>query len=181
MLLENLRAGEVSLPARHSMVWRGMGLLDDAIREHLELRRRRGADPGLVAHEEREAFGPVQGLADPHAVESVDPYTADPHMVDSQVAEVLAPESGGGHESGFSHVGQETAELDMRSVLGESDDRDPSAPVAAGRPAEPSQAPLENDQLDDALDEGADHPVISPDQERLWLEGSSVRDADLDT
>jgi len=26
-----------------------MGLLDDAIRDHLELKRRRGADPGEVA------------------------------------------------------------------------------------------------------------------------------------
>ncbi|HMD56177.1 MAG TPA: hypothetical protein VKG82_01760 [Solirubrobacteraceae bacterium] len=36
-----------------------MGLLDDAIREHLELKRRRGADPGEVAHQERAALEPV--------------------------------------------------------------------------------------------------------------------------
>ena len=35
-----------------------MGLLDDAIREHLELKRRRGADPTEVARQEQEAFGP---------------------------------------------------------------------------------------------------------------------------
>jgi hypothetical protein len=33
-----------------------MGLLDDAIREHLELKRRRGADPGEVAREQREVL-----------------------------------------------------------------------------------------------------------------------------
>ncbi|HEU4976296.1 MAG TPA: hypothetical protein VFT50_14480 [Baekduia sp.] len=37
-----------------------MGLLDDAIREHLELKRRRGADPGEIAREETEALGPVR-------------------------------------------------------------------------------------------------------------------------
>jgi len=37
-----------------------MGLLDDAIREHLELKRRHGADPGEVARLEREAFGPLR-------------------------------------------------------------------------------------------------------------------------
>ncbi len=37
-----------------------MGLLDDAIREHLELKRRRGADPGEVAREEADALGPVR-------------------------------------------------------------------------------------------------------------------------
>ena len=37
-----------------------MGLLDDAIREHLELKRLRGADPGAVAREEQDALGPVR-------------------------------------------------------------------------------------------------------------------------
>src|ERR1700733_7761046 len=36
-----------------------MGDLDDAIREHLELKRRRGADPAEVAREEEEALSPV--------------------------------------------------------------------------------------------------------------------------
>jgi hypothetical protein len=37
-----------------------MGLLDDAIREHLDLKRRRGADPTEVEREEREVLGPVR-------------------------------------------------------------------------------------------------------------------------
>jgi hypothetical protein len=37
-----------------------MGLLDDAIREHLDLKRRRGADPTDVERAEREALGPVR-------------------------------------------------------------------------------------------------------------------------
>jgi hypothetical protein len=37
-----------------------MGILDDAIREHLDLQRRRGADPGEVERAEREALGPVR-------------------------------------------------------------------------------------------------------------------------
>ena len=40
-----------------------MGLLDDAIREHLELKRRRGADPTEVEQEEQEALGPVRPVA----------------------------------------------------------------------------------------------------------------------
>src|SRR3954463_12416777 len=35
-----------------------MGLLDEAIREHLELKRRRGADVSEVERQENEAFGP---------------------------------------------------------------------------------------------------------------------------
>ena len=34
-----------------------MGLLDDAIREHLELKRQHGADPDEVSRQEREALG----------------------------------------------------------------------------------------------------------------------------
>ena len=37
-----------------------MGILDDAIRDHLELKRRRGADPAEVERAEREALGPVR-------------------------------------------------------------------------------------------------------------------------
>lgn len=46
-----------------------MGLLDEAIREHLELKRRRGADAGDISREESEALGPVRrdpdGAPDP--------------------------------------------------------------------------------------------------------------------
>src|SRR3954447_10537499 len=37
-----------------------MGLLDDAIREHLELKRRHGADPSEVERQEQEALGPAR-------------------------------------------------------------------------------------------------------------------------
>src|SRR5579884_3117140 len=39
---------------------KSMGLLDDAIREHLELKRRRGADPNEIERLEQEALGPVR-------------------------------------------------------------------------------------------------------------------------
>jgi hypothetical protein len=37
-----------------------MGVLDDAIREHLELKRRHGASDEEVAQEEAEALGPAR-------------------------------------------------------------------------------------------------------------------------
>jgi hypothetical protein len=37
-----------------------MGLLDDAIREHLDLKRRRGGDPAEIERAERDALGPVR-------------------------------------------------------------------------------------------------------------------------
>src|ERR1700678_3887192 len=54
-------------PLRHRpRTWSGasrlsaMGLLDDAIRDHLDLKRRHGADPADVERAEREALGPVR-------------------------------------------------------------------------------------------------------------------------
>ncbi|MCW3000847.1 MAG: hypothetical protein JWQ20_145 [Conexibacter sp.] len=54
-----------------------MGLLDDAIREHLDLKRRRGADPSEISREEHEALGPVrreEPAADDQAAPADGPY-----------------------------------------------------------------------------------------------------------
>src|SRR3954466_8717452 len=51
-----------------------MGLLDDAIREHLELKRKHGADPADVARQEQEALGPGSQFAPQGTV----PETAEP-------------------------------------------------------------------------------------------------------
>lgn len=53
-----------------------MGLLDDAIREHLDLKRRRGADPGEVERAEREALGPVRREPFEPEAEEFDPMPA---------------------------------------------------------------------------------------------------------
>ena len=49
-----------------------MGILDDAIREHLELKRRRGASDDELAKQEAEALGPArrQPVADPDAADA---------------------------------------------------------------------------------------------------------------
>src|SRR5215208_8101713 len=62
-----------------------MGLLDDAIREHLELKRRRGADPDEVARQEDEALG------DPRSGEFARPEAADEPEA-PPVEEELPPE-----------------------------------------------------------------------------------------
>jgi hypothetical protein len=76
-----------------------MGLLDDAIREHLDLKRRRGADPVEVARLEQEALGPVRrepaagGAAPPdEAARDEPPAAAQPDAHDA--GHVLAPEDG---------------------------------------------------------------------------------------
>jgi hypothetical protein len=124
-----------------------MGLLDEAIREHLELKRRRGADPSEVARAQREALDPISAPAE--QVEGLEDSAEDPldedlptqeHALDVDAVE---PPDGPGAEShaemapsavssattpARSREPEETAELDMSTVL----DDDPTAP---GRPA----------------------------------------------
>ncbi len=69
-----------------------MGILDDAIREHLELKRRHGADSGEVSRQEREILGadgapaPEQAYDDDASVEPVAYAEPEP----APVAEPLA-------------------------------------------------------------------------------------------
>ena len=65
-----------------------MGLLDEAIREHLDLKRARGADPAEIERLEREALGPVRRdpsiasmAADPE-LESPDEYEDEDYVDD---------------------------------------------------------------------------------------------------
>jgi hypothetical protein len=97
--------GEVSF-------WDAMGLLDDAIRQHLEFKRLRGANPSEIAREERDALGygyHDQDTAPPArlgAPGDSSGYTGDDLLDDLEPA----PRPG-------LHIDQETAELDMRTVL----------------------------------------------------------------
>jgi hypothetical protein len=145
------------------MVCRRMGLLDDAIREHLELKRLRGADPGEVAREQQEALEPIGGGS----------ATAD-HLDEAASAEATGGKAGGAGGTdnggaGATHAGaddaaagiadagraaeqsslvEETAELDMRSVLGERADAPATDAIDAGE----RDGAGEDGHDDDALD-----------------------------
>jgi hypothetical protein len=176
-----------------------MGLLDDAIREHLDLKRLRGADPGEVAREQREALDPVprdgrhgeehQGeetQAEASAV-AVSGHDAGDVGDGIEVLDGLGEENGPEapepeRDADFSHVGQETAEFDMRAVLGE----DPS--IAQANPAEAStiqarsvEEPEElGGTVEDVLEETPDFLRDTPEQDRLWFEQQPPRDFDFD-
>ena len=109
-----------------------MGLLDDAIRDHLELKRLRGADPGEVAREQKEALTPV--LADEGAAAEDEPLLV---LEDFN----LATDTPAGPER--AQGGQETAELDMRTVLGEEQgtSSEPAGAEGPGVAASPPEAP----------------------------------------
>src|SRR5947207_15525561 len=75
------RAGRIGgrrANGRRASISGAMGLLDDAIREHLELKRRRGADPGEVARAEREALDSTGASPAPDAQAAVAPDSPFP-------------------------------------------------------------------------------------------------------
>jgi len=105
-----------------------MGLLEEAIREHLELQRRRGGDPTQIALAEREALQPLVPGHTPdwaegpvlfdHETPAVPPAVPSGRPLvepEQQPVAVVAQE-------------QETAELDMSTVL--------------GLPGDPQEAPV---------------------------------------
>jgi len=136
------------------MVWARMGLLDDAIREHLELKRRRGADPTEVAREQRAALDTVpdeelapalsaeeQASRTPAEPESPLP-THDQQLQlagDAQIAPAETPaeataDSGLGGPAepaaaqsapGQAEVAQETVELDMKRQFEQDEQQAP--------------------------------------------------------
>ena len=94
-----------------------MGLLDEAIREHLELKRRSGAYPSDVAGEE----GPPAAADDPSAHET------EAHEL--RAGETRVGAVGAQAQPDLVVGGQETQELDMQAVIDEQDGIDWEAPV----------------------------------------------------
>ncbi|MCW2986339.1 MAG: hypothetical protein JWR63_3909 [Conexibacter sp.] len=152
-----------------------MGLLDDAIREHLDLKRRRGADPSEIAREEADALGPVRRDA--------------PDEDDA-----LAPAEHG------SYPDHEPAALDEPGAAYDDDVVDFDRPVASESPrtherpyaeredesaTPPHGDPLAHQQtrefsateLDDAL--GADEPAPAPPADAVPADDDEA-DADAD-
>ncbi len=175
-----------------------MGLLDDAIREHLELKRLRGADPGDVAREEQAALGPVGRRED---AEPEGPRAEDPESSRSDESEPLRPDVTPG--GGSSAAGQETVEINMEAELAAADAEDDSVPASSERAkfvADPAhthassgdslewEMPGDADSgveaegtepVEDVLEETPDFLRDTPEQERLWFEQRPPRDFDF--
>jgi hypothetical protein len=151
-----------------------MGLLDDAIREHLELKRARGADLGEVERQEREARGATpqaefaESAGADSAVESADADSTEEPVADEPVdaaeeqepfdVEALEPEP--------------AAETDP--WLEEERDEVP-AEESLAHPREEAEEPSE-----DVLEDTPEFLQETPEHDRLWFEQRPPRDFDWD-
>ncbi|HTZ65206.1 MAG TPA: hypothetical protein VMB51_13970 [Solirubrobacteraceae bacterium] len=136
-----------------------MGVLDEAIREHLELQRRRGADPGAVARQETEALGSsdADGLpaADRHDQAHRDEARAESlPLPDAGPERELHQRGDQPHQPGdLSDPAQETAELDMRTVFDDAEQTHGPARelVERGDPVESDRLWLDRDSQPSGL------------------------------
>ena len=155
-----------------------MGLLDDAIREHLELKRAHGADPGEVARQEREAFGPGQmpALGD----------VAPPSDLDSDAVadEVAAPEPVAEAPSIDADLPDASEALPPVADRGgavsidryEEDDIDWSEPAPLTEEDPVTEEPAKDE---DVLEETPEFLQETPEHDRLWFEQRPPKDFDF--
>src|SRR5207247_2061420 len=117
-----------------------MGLLDEAIREHLELKRRRGADPAEIARQEREALGPGRAAGDSAGVVTQQPAAPAAGEWDEETHEpaVASPGFDEGEEPGEDTDSDEAEELDE---LDEPEDVAEPPPPAPEPPTRVSATP----------------------------------------
>jgi hypothetical protein len=179
-----------------------MGLLDDAIREHLELKRRRGADPGEVAREQREALDTIDGQAPaesagsaqdasgPSAVSGAPLVDRPADMQPEPTAVGDVPPGAGPAEPVRAAEPAEPA--GGAGVLGEDVEHAPAedasaAPADAGEslewemPADAAAREAAAEEPDeDVLEETPDFLRDTPEQDRLWFEQRPPRDFDFD-
>jgi hypothetical protein len=165
-----------------------MGLLDDAIRDHIELKRRHGANPGEVARIEHEALGPAR--REPVAAVSYDDDDLDgPPTVEDEPA---SPAATG--ESGAVAAVQEPPDLPEPAAEAPAPAAEP-ADERADAPEPAPDAPAAGDERpsgpfdfeadpaeghEDVLEETPEFLQETPEHDRLWFEQKPPRDFDFD-
>jgi hypothetical protein len=137
-----------------------MGVLDDAIREHLELKRRHGASDDEIARKEAEALGPARRGSAPAEPELAEVHAApDPAAVADDPYDVVEPPDAGGPDEVEAATGPSVADAttgssmaDAAAALGEGvpaetipepePEPEPAAPLAHTEPVLDGEEPL---------------------------------------
>jgi hypothetical protein len=180
-----------------------MGLLDDAIREHLDLKRRHGADPVEIDRAEHEALGPVRRGSDEPDQSMFDRDPADEQELaydheeerdweqsfeDEEEFEPARPSQGLEHEAPSAQEPAEPwAPEDSFAEEEPTGSEDVPPPHPAHRSesvgAETVEYELEDfpeREDDDVLEETPEFLQDTPDHDRLWFEQRPPRDFDFD-
>ncbi|HEY4451813.1 MAG TPA: hypothetical protein VGN13_09495 [Solirubrobacteraceae bacterium] len=149
-----------------------MGLLDEAIREHLDLKRRNGGDPGEIARKENEALTPVLEAADGPDADADVTSTDDQYVAGAPEAagaagaadlaasaddEYAADEYAADEET---HAGEREATY-SRASLADAAEADAALPPVSGEFAQVGEETAELD-MEAVLGEPAQPPAPEP-------------------
>jgi hypothetical protein len=186
-----------------------MGLLDDAIREHLDLKRLHGASDDEIAQKEAEALGPARrefpsAAEEDVSVEDVAVEDAPAHLPEEPADERF-------HTFG-DPLSEEIAEPPVFDPSASPDGAAPAEPARHGGLADTEEYRFEDDEDDDFTsdddddleddddgsseleeededDEDADEDLLqdtpeflqdTPEHDRLWFEQKPPRDFDFE-
>jgi hypothetical protein len=181
-----------------------MGVLDDAIREHLELKRRHGVGEDELRRQEEEALGPARREVAPAEqeetaaeVEQTEPEAeqaqAEPETEQPELSEAMPPEAvrSDVHDDDLPATDEHAAVSDTPPQGFEEVDY-PEEPEEFDEPGDDDEvAELDDDELleDDDGDPDDDGDVLedtpeflqeTPEHDRLWFEQKPPRDFDFD-
>lgn len=178
-----------------------MGLLDDAIREHLDLKRRHGANPAEIERAEQEALGPVrrgpEEANEPSLGSTADGDDDPEHRGVEELEWDESAHGDVGHDSPFSDEPGASHEESVHLPEVGHDEDEEQTPTEEHEPAaaqsHPAGAPDEetaeyNVELEessetpreDVLEETPEFLEGTPDHDRLWFEQRPPRDFDFD-
>ena len=153
-----------------------MGLLDDAIREHLELKRRRGADAEEVTRQEQEALGAPQRAEFADAAPAAAPAApAAPAAEAAPPPEAAPPEVEPAPDEGPSLIDEPPLEPADEPEGWRRDEPERENPRDQ-QTAEYSPEPPPETEGEDVLEETPDFLQETPEHDRLWFEQKPPRD-----
>jgi hypothetical protein len=159
-----------------------MGLLDDAIREHLDLRRRRGGDPVEIERAEQEALGPVR-----RSPEEIEQPPLAPSEEGDQYAEPEWDEHAAPEEEFTAEEPRPGQPFDHSEPLDHADDQpfaeaDERGTIEHGQETAEYDVEhhIEGDKDEDVLEETPEFLQDTPEHDRLWFEQRPPRDFDFD-
>jgi hypothetical protein len=152
-----------------------MGVLDDAIRQHIELKRQHGASEQELERKQEEALGPArrEAAAEVGGVDEGAPSEV-PDEVDGPASE--------SDETPFSEQETRIVSTDPAPVADEA-----AAPVDDWLEPEPDVTDADDaaaddpaDEPEDVLEETPEFLQETPEHDRLWFEQKPPRDFDFD-
>jgi hypothetical protein len=144
-----------------------MGILDDAIREHLDLKRRQGAEEDELQRLEDEAFGPPSRPGDPDFPASADAEGAERAPETGELAVETDPASEEQPMPAEPAPPELTPEPTGGGFYDQTDDERAAAGEVAEAPGGPPEAPVESldtveHPFEDAIGTGEGDAVQEP-------------------